>query len=363
MKKILISLLAVAVIAGGWYFLKHRNAPAAEEEAAKPAAKVETAVLKEQAIAQSIEVFGVVGAAPSGEHTFPAPFESIIRKINVSVGSTVTAGDVLMAIEPSPGELLLLKSAHSVQTLAEKSLAATQERYDLKLATSQDLLAAQQTLEDSRFKAASLEVRGIADNHAIVAVGAGVVSKLELSVGSQVPTGTALITVSGGTHLEVRLGIEAAEVGAVAAGQTVTLESSNRAEAEKISAIVRTVGASLDPATGAAEVRVAVPAGATLLLGEHVRAEIEIKKKASALVVPRSAVLPDDEKQILFTVVKGKAVKHEVKTGLTTDELVEVIGDGLHAGDVVVTLGNYELEDGMAVESAEKKEDAKEAKP
>ena len=73
-------------------------------------------------------------------------------------------------------------------------------------------------------------------------------------------------------------------------------------------------------------------------------------------------MLPDDEKQILFTVKDGKAVKHEVKTGISSDDLVEVISRELHEGDVVVALGNYELEDGMAIQPAEKSEKPNEAK-
>ena len=80
------------------------------------------------------------------------------------------------------------------------------------------------------------------------------------------------------------------------------------------------------------------------------------------LVVPRSAVLPDDEKQVLFTVKNGKAVKHEVKTGITNDDFVEVLSHELHEGDLVVSLGNYELEDGMAIQPAEKAEKPDDAK-
>jgi hypothetical protein len=91
------------------------------------------------------------------------------------------------------------------------------------------------------------------------------------------------------------------------------------------------------------------------MLGEHVRAVIEVRKKESALVVPRSAVLPDeDNKQVLFTVKAGKAVRHEVDVGITAGDLVEVTASGLNAGDAVVTLGNYELTDGMSIQAAEK---------
>jgi multidrug efflux pump subunit AcrA (membrane-fusion protein) len=62
-----------------------------------------------------------------------------------------------------------------------------------------------------------------------------------------------------------------------------------------------------------------------------------------------AAVLPDEEKRIVYTIKDKKAVKHEVKTGMEDDEQVEVLGDALKAGEVIIVEGNYELEDGMAV--------------
>lgn len=361
MKKILISLLVVALAAGGWYFFKHRGA-AAEETTEKPAAKVETAVLKAQDIAQTLEAFGVVVAAPSADRTIVAPYDSIVRKLNVSPGGAIGAGDVIMELDPSPDGKLSFDSARSVLNLATKSLAATQERYDLKLATSQDLFAAQQVAEDAKLKFSSLEARGLGGDGNVVALAGGIVSKLELVAGSQVPTGAPLITISAASQFEARLGVEAGEVGGISPGQSVELSSANREESEKVLSNVRAVGGALDPLTGAAAVFVPVPGGAPLYLGEHVRAAIVQEKKEKALVVPRSAVLPDDEKQIMFTVKDGKAVKHEVKIGITADDLVEVIGEGLKEGDVVVTLGNYELEDGMAIQPPDK-EDKKDAAP
>ena len=361
MKKVLIFLLVAALIVGGWFIFKPK-AEAAAEEPAKPAAKVETAALADQAIAQTIEVFGVVAAAPSGDHVVTATYEVIVRKVLVSVGTPVTAGDVLLEVDPSPEAKLAGDSARATLAAANQTLAAAQERFDLKLAGSQELLTAKQAADDAKLKVDSLTARGEAGDGRIVATEAGVVSKLEVSSGTLVAPGTVLVTVSTGGQMEVRLGVTASEVGTVAAGQAVAIESSNRSEPEKITATVRIVGAALDPATGSAEIRAAVPVGAPLLLGEHVRAEIEVQKKEHALVVPRSAVLPDDDKHILFTVKDGKAVKHEVKLGLATDELLEVIGEGLQAGDLVVTLGNYELEDGMAIQVPEKEEKKDEGK-
>ena len=363
MKKILIALVILAVAALGWYLYKHHAGKPAEEAAASAAAKVETSVLQEEAIAETIEVFGVVAAAPSGEHVTSAPYDTIVQKVHAGVGSTVAPGDVLLEIAPSADAKLGLDSAHSALALATKNRESTQEKFDLKLATIPELEAAQQAEEDAKLKAASFEGRGLGGDGKIVATVAGVVSKLEVTAGTQAPQGTMLVTVSTGGQMEARLGVEAADVGSVKAGQPVMLQSSNRSEGEKVSATVRSVGAALDATTGAADVRVPLPVGAPLFLGEHVRGEIQIKQKEKALVAPRSAVLPDDDKKILFTVKDGKAVKHEVKTGLMTDATIEVIGEDLHPGDVVVTLGNYELEDGMAIQPAAKEEAKPAAKP
>jgi RND family efflux transporter MFP subunit len=363
MKKTLIAAALLSAVLLGWFLLNHHAATAAEE-AAQPAAKVETAVLADQAIAQTIEVFGVVAGAPSSDHVISAPYDVVVRSVHVGVGTSVAAGDVLMEVDPSPDAKLAADSARSVLALANRALAAAQERYDLKLANNQELLTAQQAEEDAKLKADSFAARGFGGDGRIIAAAAGVVSKLDLFAGALAPSGTALVTVSGGGQLEARLGVEAADLGSLTAGQPVILESANRAESEKTTTTLRTVGAALDPVTGAAEVRAAVPAGSPVLLGEHVRGQIELQRKEHALVVPRSAVLPDDDKHVLFTVKDGKAVRHEVKLGLATDELIEVIGVGLQAGDVVVTLGNYELEDGMAIqppETEEKKDESKDA--
>jgi RND family efflux transporter MFP subunit len=366
MKKTIIAVGVLILVAGGWYWLAHRGASETEESEA-PVAMVETVSLKPQEIIRTIEAFGVVSAAPSGERIISAPYDCVIRQVFVAVGTPVAAGDVLMEIASSDDAKLALDSARGAVALATKTLEATQQRYDLKLATNQDLLAAQQAEQDARLKAASYEARGLGGEGRITAPAAGIVSKLDLTAGALATLGTPLVSVANGGMLEARLGLEPANLALIAAGQRVVLASANRADSVPVSTVVRSVGQGLDPMTGAAEVRAPSPPGAPLLLGEHVQARIEVEKKENALVAPRSAVLPDGEAQVLFTVKNGKAVRHEVTLGIASGDSVEVTGAGLHAGDMVVTLGNYELTDGMAVQLQRKNvkepQDSKEAKP
>ena len=82
----------------------------------------------------------------------------------------------------------------------------------------------------------------------------------------------------------------------------------------------------------------------------YVRGEMQ-RSERDALVVPRPAVLPNESREFeVFTVANNRAKKHTVKIGVGNPKEIQVIADDLHEGDPVVTVGNYELEDGMAVE-------------
>ncbi len=353
MKTLLAALVVLVVLGGAWFWFEHRSAATEEPAATQPAARVEVAPLQQQAIARTLAAFGVVGSAPSSDVAISAPFDCLVRAVHVSVGSRVAAGDLLLEIEPTPDTKLAVASARTALTLAEKTVLATQERYDLKLATNQDLLAAKQAADDARLKVASYEARGLGGDGRILAATAGVVSRLDLSPGALALTGTMLATVAAADKLEARLGVEIAQLAQVHAGQAVTLVSANRPDVPPVASTVRAAGGTIDATMGTAEIRVGLPAGAPLYFGEHVQAAIVIEQ-ADGLVAPRSAVLPDEGKQVLFTVKDGKAVRHEVKLGIIAGDRVQVISDDLRAGDSVVTLGNYELTEGMAIQRDEK---------
>ena len=347
MKRILVILLLAVIVAGAWFWLKPRSVGSAGNE--KPVAQVQVAALRVQPIVDSLPAFGVIEAAPSGAHTVTLAYDAIVVNVPVSPGSRVAAGDAIMEIEATPDAKLAVSSARSLAGLTERGLAAVRQRYELKLATSQDLLAAEQSAEDARLKLRSLESRGQSGDGRLVAPVAGVVTKLDPQPGSVVPAGTPLAVIAEAGRLEAHLAVEAADAGKIRLGQTVALSPSDRPGAEGSSGTVRLVGAAVDPTTGAVDVRVTLSDGSAWLAGEHVRGAVHVAKK-TVLVAPRSAVLPDGDQQVLYTVKDNRAARHAVQTGIAADDAVEVIAGDLHAGDMAVIVGNYELEDGMAVQ-------------
>ena len=356
-RMMVIAVLVLAAIAGAWWYLVHSTGDNSGE--IKPTAQVTVMPLTQQSIAQTIEAFGVVGPAPGAEQVSAAPFDGLVRAIRVEVGARVDAGAVLLELAPSADSELAFGAAKNAQQVAENNLAATQERFDLKLATTQDLAVARQAADDARARVASLAVRGLGGVRAIRAGSAGVVTRLDVTQGALVLLGAPLASVATAQGLEARLAMEGRARSMLERAQPVMLHSVEVTGSEACHAQLRTVGAALDATSGSIEVRVPVPAQCPLLLGEHVRALIEVRKKAAVLVVPRSAVLPEAGAQVLYTVKDGKAVRHVVTVGIAAGDRLEVQATDLNVGDNIVVTGNYELTDGMAVQGANPAADQK----
>ncbi len=152
-------------------------------------------------------------------------------------------------------------------------------------------------------------------------------------------------------RLIARLGVEPEDSSRITPGTPVTIRSVFVPDVH-VESEVREVHAMVDPGTHLVEVLAPIPEKQVdrLVLGSRILGSIHLASHP-ALVVPRSAVLGDGDEGYLFTVAGGKAKRVGVRVGTETDRWVEISGD-VAAGDRVVTSGNHELEDGMAVREA-----------
>lgn len=100
---------------------------------------------------------------------------------------------------------------------------------------------------------------------------------------------------------------------------------------------------------GMVKVRARVNGKGKLFSGMNVRVSVQ-RSLGEQLVIPKSAVVLRSGKQVVFTLVKGKAVWNYVLTGLensdsyiVSDKADAGVTDGLQAGDVVIVSGNVNL--------------------
>jgi membrane fusion protein (multidrug efflux system) len=317
-------------------------------EASGPVAEVKTVPLKRGEIKAVQVTYGTVIAAPSDTHTFSVPYESRVKAILVAAGQVIQTDTPLIEVEPSPDTLLQLNQARNDRDAARKALQLVQQRLELKLATRQDQLQAQQQLEAADLRAHSLEARGVERSQILRAAASSVVSEISVQPGQIVPAGGPLLNTIGENQIVVRLGIENEDAGRVRGDQAVELRSVNAPGTRTVPGTIRFIASRVNPQTRLVDVFVAPDPVAHFVLNEYVRGDIVLAAR-EAWVLPRAAVLPEEGREILYAVEGGRAVKHTVTIGLQNDREVEVIGDDLKAGESVVVVGNSQLQPGMAV--------------
>jgi len=345
-----IGAIVVVLIVCAIAWIAQRFGVGKEEKKAGPVAQVQVAKVQRKTVTEKVIAYGSVVAQPGKTHSVSIAFETRVRHVLVAPGQFVRENDPLIEIELSPAAQVQFQQAKNAAEAAQKELKQTQERFNLKLATNQDLSAAEKTARDAEAQLTALQRAGAGGDNRVHSDVAGVIAKVNAQDGQIVPPGNPVVEIVAENDIEVKLGVEAEDLSAAQEGASVTIIPLNDPTAPKVEGTIRLVTRRIDPATRLVDVYVTLPAGTKLFLDGYVRGEIQRIEK-NALAVPRSAVLPNESREFeIFTVANNHAIRHTVKIGAENPNEIEVIANDLHEGDPVVTLGNYELEDGMAVE-------------
>ncbi len=356
------SVLGIAIVLalGAGYLVWQRGQPvseaaATEEATSQPSvadghvASVRTAPITRGTIHQTLTAYGTVIAQPGAVRVISVPFECRVAHVLAASGQPVSAGTALVEVEASPDTQLQWEEAGNAVDAAVKQLQQARQRFDQHLATNQELLQAQQEAASAQLKLKSLTKRGIGSPRRLSAESAGIISKMDVQEGQIVPAGGALVELAADKQIEVKLGIEPEEAGRLKMGQPVSLFVAEKGSSAPITGKLRMVTQRVNAETRLVDAFVSLPAHTGLLLDQYVRGQLIIAAQ-EALIVPRQAVLPnDDGGYTLFTVDQDHALKHAVTLGLQNDKAVAVSGEHVKENQRAVIAGNYELENGMAV--------------
>ena len=118
---------------------------------------------------------------------------------------------------------------------------------------------------------------------------------------------------------------------------------------EKFEGRIARVSPVLDPATRTAQIEVEVPnASGRLKPGMYARVQLEVGRRADAIVVPRNSLVDQEGKRGVFVPAANKAVFRPIEVGLQDAERVEV-RVGIREGESVITTGATALRDGDVI--------------
>jgi membrane fusion protein, multidrug efflux system len=345
-----ISLPLLMMLLGYALFARGEDEP--KEAAAS--ALVETNPVQFVPMTETLTAYGTVEYAPESAHVLDVQGEGLVSKVFVAAGQRVRKGDLLLELTATANARTELGNARITVTFARKDLARLRDLKARQLATNAEVQAAEQTLAKAEALLDNvLKRQGDKAIRELRAGMDGVVDVVNVHQGEIAASGAPLLRLAKGNRLRVRLGVEAEDLQAVQEGQTVRVAPLYPG-APMVDGQVQQIYRQIDPKTRLAEVVVPLLAAPGLLPGAMVRGEIVVNHRPEVLAVPRGAVLTEGGKPHVFVVENGRAVRHVVEVGQEDGALVEVRG-GLKVGDSVVSLGNYELQDGMPVRRRESK--------
>jgi membrane fusion protein, multidrug efflux system len=345
-----ILALVVTLLAIVFWWTHRPEKPETEKggESKGQVVTVKTVPIRVGVMTEDIPAYGVVLPAPGASQTISVSFESQIVRVMVSTGQKVALGNDLLELKPSPETALALEQAREAYEVSRVGFDHMQRRFELKLATNEQVLQGRQSMEQAQLKLESMKKRGIGPTRVIHADTGGLIKNVPIQEGAIVPAGNPLVEIVAKNRLEVRLGIEPSDLNRVKENQTVSITRINVPALPAIIGQIRKISYGVNPTTRLVDVFVSLPAAADMLLDEPVSGKIAVGE-SHGLMVPRPAVLPAGQGYALFTIKQGRAVKHQIRLGYHNDKEAQVEDPALQAGEKVVVQGNYELNDGMAV--------------
>jgi HlyD family secretion protein len=179
----------------------------------------------------------------------------------------------------------------------------------------------------------------------------GVVADRPLYEGETASAGTPLVTIVNISNVIARANLPVDELRHVKIGNSAEIKTSDLSL--QASGKVTVVSPALNPNSTTAEVWIqASNPGERMHPGATVQVSILAATVPDALVIPASAILPSEEGIADSVLVAGSdstAHKRQVEIGIKENDKIQILG-GLTAGEKVVTVGGFGIQDGAKIQ-------------
>ena len=176
----------------------------------------------------------------------------------------------------------------------------------------------------------------------------GVVGLRHISEGGYVTPDLLIATMQELDPIKVEFSVPEKYVGQLKEGIEIGVQVGD-SQTENMGKVYA-VESKIDSDTRTIKARAKIPnPNATLIPGSFAKVEITLQELPNAIVIPSQAVVPQINGESVFICKNGKAAMIPIKTGIRTENDVQVI-DGLTADDTLIVSGLMQLADGKGVQ-------------
>lgn len=359
MKRLVLLLVAVAVLVGGGLYWKRSTAPSAAPNVAGPGKgeprglPVKAGTVRTGTITEEVSA---VGTLLANESVMIRPErDGRIAQIHFAEGQLVKKGTKLVSLDASETEAQLA-AARAEATLNRNRLKRAEELKDKNFISAEALDVARENLNQS--VARQEEVKSRLEKMTILAPFEGVAGLRQVSPGAYVKAGQDIARLEGIGTLKLDFRVPELYLGRIRSNQQVQV----RVDAflgETFHGAIYAVEPSVDEQTRTVLLRALVPnPDVRLKPGMFARVLLVLGTRENALIVPEQAIVPRGNDNYVFRIVEGKAALAKVELGARRMGEVEIT-KGLAAGDHIVVDGQLKLKPGVPVKIlADKPENA-----
>ena len=311
----------------------------------KPSVAVTTVNALRGSLPATVDAYGTVGPALDGAQTLSSAQPGQVLSLSATSGAAVRAGQALITFAVAPTARGSYLQAAAALAAAQKQRANTAQLLAQQLATTDQLAQADKAVADARASLDALGAEGAGQAiRTFTAPFDGIVTAVPVAQGDRTAAGAPLITIARGDGLVVTVGVDPAQRGGVAVGQSASLRRLSGGPI--LNGRVVRADSALNPRTRLVDIDIGFPTG-QLLPGEAIQAAVQTAT-VSGWVVSHAAVVTANGPARVFQVAGGKAKAVPVNILLTSDA-GDVVEGAMSAAQPVIVDGAYQVSDGDAV--------------
>ncbi|WP_437918069.1 efflux RND transporter periplasmic adaptor subunit [Sphingobacterium sp. LRF_L2] len=277
----------------------------------------------------------VVGTETSGK----------VIKVNVEEGNPVHAGQLIAQLDAG----VLQAQLQAAQATYERA-STTLSRYQQAASGVTQLQIDNANTDVLTSKAQIDQLKKQISQHTISAPFSGIITSRNFDLGAIVSPGTQMATLTDISSLKLEINVPERSVSNFKTGQTIDITTDVHPGITfpgKVDMVASKADASYNFL-----IKILVPNGkSSLKAGMYGTVSLRNTVAGDVLTIPRSALIGSSLKPQVYVVENGVAKLRDIQTGSGNETRVEVTS-GLQHGDIVVSGGLVNLQDGSKVSIA-----------
>ena len=278
--------------------------------------------------------------------------QGLVEKIFLEEGDYVAKDQILLQLEAD--EYILAEEGAKVEYEKQKSASErAQAMYDKKLLSKEEFEQAKYTSEGARiaWEQAKLNLKYTR----ITAPIAGVIGERLCREGDRIQPSDKMFSVINSDEMIAVVHIPEKEIGVIQKGQRAYVYS-DHLQGQQFTGWIKRVSPVVDPQSGTFKVTIGVRNVSNKLRpGMFVNARIVTSTHKNAVLVPKTAIIYENEFMNVFVVRDSVAHKVRLSVGFQNHEKIESLTE-LDEGDKIIVVGQAGLKDQTKVKIVSERE-------